>query len=40
MHEEWQLDFPAIYGSAKNDWMSLDWKDRNEDIYRTFTRLQ
>lgn len=24
--EEWQLDFPAVYGSAKNNWMSTDWK--------------
>jgi len=24
--EEWQLDFPVIYGSAKNNWMSDDWK--------------
>jgi GTP-binding protein len=20
--EEWQLDFPTVYGSAKNNWMS------------------
>ncbi len=26
--EEWQLDFPTVYGSAKNNWMSDDW--RNE----------
>ena len=24
--EEWQLDFPTVYGSAKNNWMSDDWK--------------
>ncbi|MDB2703077.1 translational GTPase TypA [Flavobacteriaceae bacterium] len=24
--EEWQLDFPTVYGSAKNNWMSEDWK--------------
>ena len=24
--EEWQLDFPAVYGSAKQGWMSDDWK--------------
>ncbi len=24
--EEWQLDFPSVYGSAKNNWMSTDWK--------------
>ncbi len=23
--EEWQLDFPTVYGSAKHNWMSLDW---------------
>ena len=27
-----QLDFPTIYGSAKEDWMSNDWKDKTEDI--------
>jgi GTP-binding protein len=30
--EEWQLDFPTVYGSAKNNWMSLDWKDETTDI--------
>jgi GTP-binding protein len=30
--EEWQLDFPTVYGSAKNNWMSLDWKDITTDI--------
>ena len=24
--EEWQMDFPAVYGSAKNNWMSTDWQ--------------
>lgn len=24
--EEWQLDFPSVYGSAKQNWMSDDWK--------------
>ena len=24
--EEWQLDFPVVYGSAKQGWMSEDWK--------------
>src|SRR6056300_2008780 len=24
--EEWQLDFPTVYGSAKNNWMAEDWK--------------
>ncbi|MGB6268574.1 MAG: translational GTPase TypA [Olleya sp.] len=28
--EEWQLDFPTVYGSAKNNWMSDDW--RNETV--------
>ncbi len=27
-----QLDFPTIYGSAKQNWMSTDWKNRTEDI--------
>ncbi|QJP34577.1 translational GTPase TypA [Nonlabens sp. Ci31] len=30
--EEWQLDFPTVYGSAKNNWMSLDWKNETTDI--------
>ncbi|OUS11046.1 GTP-binding protein TypA [Nonlabens dokdonensis] len=30
--EEWQLDFPTVYGSAKNNWMSEDWKDETENI--------
>ena len=29
---EEQLDFPTIYGSAKNGWMSTDWKEETEDI--------
>lgn len=29
---EEQLDFPAIYGSAKQNWMSTDWKNKTEDI--------
>lgn len=29
---EEQLDFPVIYGSAKNGWMSADWKEQTEDI--------
>ena len=28
-----QLDFPTIYGSAKNGWMSTDWKEPKEDIF-------
>jgi GTP-binding protein len=27
-----QLDFPAIYGSAKNGWMSDDWKNQTDSI--------
>ena len=27
-----QLDFPVIFGSAKNNWMALDWKVPAEDI--------
>ncbi|MXV37474.1 translational GTPase TypA [Flavobacteriaceae bacterium Ap0902] len=30
--EEWQLDFPTIYGSAKNNWMSTDWQNETDDI--------
>lgn len=30
--EEWQLDFPTIYGSAKNNWMSSDWKTPSSSI--------
>ncbi|MBN9293208.1 MAG: translational GTPase TypA [Flavobacteriia bacterium] len=29
---EAQLDFPTIYGSAKNGWMSEDWKQPQTDI--------
>ncbi|GAB5556782.1 MAG: translational GTPase TypA [Schleiferiaceae bacterium] len=29
---EEQLDFPTVYGSAKQNWMSYDWKDRTETI--------
>ena len=29
---EEQLDFPTIYGSAKNNWMSEDWREPKEDI--------
>lgn len=27
-----QLDFPTVYGSAKNGWMSADWKKPTEDV--------
>ena len=30
--EEWQLDFPVIYGSAKNNWMSEDWTNQTNNI--------
>lgn len=30
--EEWQLDFPTVYGSAKNNWMSEDWKSETDSI--------
>jgi len=30
--EEWQLDFPTVYGSAKNNWMSEDWKLQTENV--------
>ncbi|HNQ27695.1 MAG TPA: translational GTPase TypA [Aquaticitalea sp.] len=30
--EEWQLDFPTVYGSAKQNWMSHDWKQKTENI--------
>ena len=30
--EEWQLDFPTVYGSAKNNWMGEDWKVQTENI--------
>src|SRR3989338_11501026 len=29
---EEQLEFPTIYGSAKNGWMSTDWKQPKTDI--------
>lgn len=29
---EEQLDFVTIYGSAKNNWMSTDWKNQTENI--------
>ncbi len=30
--EEWQLDFPVVYGSAKNNWMGHDWKTPTDSI--------
>ena len=29
---EEQLDFPTVYGSAKENWMSYDWKEKTENI--------
>ena len=29
---EEQLDFPAIYGSAKNNWMGTDWKTPTDNL--------
>ncbi len=31
-----QLDFPTIYGSAKENWMSTDWKNRTDNIDAVF----
>jgi GTP-binding protein len=30
--EEWQLDFPTVYGSAKNNWMSDDFRNITDNI--------
>jgi len=30
--EEWQLDFPTVYGSAKNNWMSDHWENQTENV--------
>ena len=30
---EEQLDFPVVYGSAKNNWMSTDWQKPTDNIY-------
>jgi len=30
--EEWQLDFPTVYGSAKNNWMSENWNVQTENV--------
>jgi GTP-binding protein len=30
--EEWQMDFPTVYGSAKNNWMSEDWQQETDNI--------
>lgn len=30
--EEWQLDFPTVYGSAKNNWMSDHWENVTNNV--------
>ncbi len=30
--EEWQLDFPVVYGSAKQNWMSDDWRKPTDSL--------
>jgi len=30
--EEWQLDFPTVYGSAKHNWMSEEWQNQTDSI--------
>ena len=30
--EEWQLDFPVVYGSAKENWMSTSWPGKSDSI--------
>jgi len=30
--EEWQMDFPTVYGSAKNNWMSDHWENETENV--------
>ncbi len=34
-----QLNFPTVYGSAKQGWMSADWKERTEDISYLMDRI-
>lgn len=31
-----QLNFPTIYGSAKQGWMSTDWRKKTDDIHALF----
>ncbi|WP_430811389.1 MULTISPECIES: translational GTPase TypA [unclassified Carboxylicivirga] len=31
-----QLDFPSVYGSAKENWMSTDWKKKTDNIEAVF----
>lgn len=30
--EEWQLDFPTVYGSSKEGWMANDWNTPGHDV--------
>jgi GTP-binding protein len=30
--QEWQLDFPTVYGSAKNNWMSDHWENITDNV--------
>ena len=30
--EEWQLDFPVLYGSAKHNWMSDDYQVKTDSV--------
>ena len=30
--EEWQLDFPVVYGSARDGWMSDDWEKPTDSL--------
>jgi GTP-binding protein len=30
--KEWQLDFPTVYGSAKNNWMSDHWENVTDNV--------
>lgn len=36
---EEQLDFPVIYGSAKNNWMGEDWNTPTDNIYYLLDRI-
>lgn len=36
---EEQLDFPTVYGSAKENWMSSDWKTRTDNIDAIFSAI-
>jgi GTP-binding protein len=34
--KEWQLDFPTVYGSAKNNWMSDHWENVTDNVEALF----